>query len=182
MKYLSSAFSLQMVPQGATLEIKTSSLEDFRELVSTEPEGKPIGFVQDEEAKQGRRTVWASYRRVLNAQSIIGHEGTAKALSTLLECEVPTNRQAIELQPGDELWVAQPTGKRIAYGEEIDFPELSFFIVKFHTCKHPGWEDVLARVDARVVLDSLMERGVRITPQPQGIKIGMPAQEMDWYF
>jgi hypothetical protein len=37
--------------------------------------------------------------------SAIGHDGAAKALSVLLETEVPVNRVAITMQPGDRALV-----------------------------------------------------------------------------
>jgi hypothetical protein len=39
--------------------------------------------------------------------SAIGHEGTAKLLSTILGMEVPVNRVQIQMQPGDDAIVFQ---------------------------------------------------------------------------
>jgi len=39
--------------------------------------------------------------------SAIGHEGTAKLLSTILGMEVPVNRIQIQIQPGDDAIVFQ---------------------------------------------------------------------------
>ena len=112
MKYLASSFSLQMIPQGGRLEIEAN------------PKIWEIG-------SHGDNTVGKCW--LDDAISIVGHEGTAKALSSLLDRVIEVNRQAIQLQPGDVLYVAQPTGNRIAYGQEIDLPELTFFKVSFHS-------------------------------------------------
>jgi len=39
--------------------------------------------------------------------SAIGHEGTAKLLSTILGIEIPVNRIQIQMQPGDDAIVFQ---------------------------------------------------------------------------
>jgi len=120
MKYIASSFSLQMVPGGGTFDVRAvdaHSVALYCQHIETWREGKE----------------WASSRRP-DFVSIVGHEGTAKALSALTGFEVPVNRQAIQLQPDDRLLVAQPTGNRITYGQEIDCPELTFFEVSFHTC------------------------------------------------
>jgi hypothetical protein len=120
MKYLASSFSLQMVPQGATLEI----------------EANPIIFEIGYHGGQHAGKCWLD-----DAVSIVGHEGTAKALSLLLDRDILVNRQAISLVPDDILYVAQPTGNRITYGQEIDYPELSFFKITFHKCNIRDFDD-----------------------------------------
>jgi len=39
--------------------------------------------------------------------SAIGHEGTAKLLSTILGMEIPVNRVQIQMQPGDDAIIFQ---------------------------------------------------------------------------
>jgi len=121
--YLGSAFSLQMIPSGGTITVE------------------PVEFNRSYFIYVEWRHSWAPgghYNRVESPDftSVVGHEGTAKALSTLIGHPVLLNRQAIVLTPDDALYVAQPTGQRIKYGEELDFPELKFFRVTFHQC--PG--------------------------------------------
>ncbi len=48
--------------------------------------------------------------------SVIGHPDTANVLSNLLGKEVKCNRQSIQLQEGDILYVAQLTGGRLPEG------------------------------------------------------------------
>jgi len=123
MKYIASSFSLQMVPKGAVLEVEANPRVFEVSLYGDEPVGK----------------CWLD-----GAVSIVGHEGTALALSKLLEREISVNRQAVELWPGDILYVAQPTGRRIEYGRELgEDIELSIFRVFFHKCPEcPDCRDV----------------------------------------
>jgi acid phosphatase family membrane protein YuiD len=51
--------------------------------------------------------------------SAIGHPATASALSKILGVNVPTNRVAITLQPGDTLIVFQLAVGRLAPGQEL---------------------------------------------------------------
>lgn len=51
--------------------------------------------------------------------SAIGHDGAAKALSVLLEIEVPVNRVAITMQPGDKALVLRLL-KRLPEGVVLD--------------------------------------------------------------
>jgi len=123
-----------MIPQGAVLEITPMTDENFKDtfrfiptLVTVGSRYSNAGQRQEAKATQG-----------IEFTSIIGHEGTAKTVSEILGGLVEVNRQAITLKNGDALYVAQPTGNRIAYGKEVDYPELSFFQVTFHTCKRIG--------------------------------------------
>jgi len=122
MKYLTSAFSLQMVPEGADLEIRNICQDTFR--------GECRGWHRGYGVVAGFATT--------DYIDAIGHEGTAVALSAILGRKVGVNRLSITLEDGDCLLVAQPTGKRIAYGKELDMPELSFFIVRVY---YPGQMD-----------------------------------------
>ena len=51
-----------------------------------------------------------------DAVSVIGHADTAAVVSNILGREVPANRVAITLQPGDILYVAQLVGGRLPEG------------------------------------------------------------------
>lgn len=148
MKYLSSAFSLQMLPEGEhNYTINRVGVEQFKDaalrfVVSGSSKGPGVD-------SYGRPENGGVPSHVPDWDvAAVGHEGTAQALTKILGHEVPVNRQSISLVAGDVLLVAQPTGKRIAYGEEIDFPELSFFIVYFlpaHKCRTLAsyWPDEL---------------------------------------
>ena len=115
--YIASSFSLQMCPDGGTLEVKKlSPIQD-----------NAGALVETSYSRMGGE--WANPTSHLDAHSIVGHEGTAKALSALLGVKVEVNREAIVLKPHDLLYVAQPTGERVTYGAEIDCPELSLFLV-----------------------------------------------------
>ena len=164
MKYLSSAFSLQMLPEGE---------HNYRIRGLTEGEFK-------------FQALSHSYEGYADCPGwgvcAIGHEGTAKALTKVLGFPVPVNRTSITLHLDDVLLVAQPTGKRIAYGEEIDFPELNFFMVEFHTCQHPHWEKVVEQVDTRVLIPHLAEQGLTVSPIEGGVLIGRPGQQVELYF
>lgn len=51
-----------------------------------------------------------------DAKSVIGHPDTARVVSTILNREVPFNRESISLAEGDELYVAQVVGGRLPEG------------------------------------------------------------------
>ena len=164
MKYLASAFSLQMLPEGEhNYTVRRLTVEEFK--------FKALTHSYEGYADVPGWDVCA-----------VGHEGTATALTKILNCRIEVNRLSISLQKGDILLVAQPTGKRISYGEEVDFPELSFFAVEFHTCQHPHWEKVVEQVDTRVLIPHLAEQGLKISPIPGGVNIGLPGQEVMLYF
>ena len=79
MLYLCNAFSLGMLPASPelTLRVRSLSLEEVKGLL-----------------KEGYT-------------SAVGHESTARILTTLLGVEVPLNRVAISLSPSDRLIVFQ---------------------------------------------------------------------------
>ena len=56
--------------------------------------------------------------------SAMGHQGTAKLLSTLLDIEVPTNRISIEMQPGDKALVFR-LKQRVAEGQVFTQEEIA---------------------------------------------------------
>ncbi len=110
--YLSNAFSLGMVnpspEKPLTLRVRVLSLEEVRSLLKE-------GFV-----------------------SAVGHQGTAEVLSVLLGTNVPYNRMAIKLVPGDQLIVFQ-LGVRLEEGRILNEEEVlslyregkaSFFLVE----------------------------------------------------
>ena len=66
--------------------------------------------------------------------SAVGHASTAEILQELLFLEVPVNRVAIQLQPGDKVVVFQlktrlPEGKVLSK-EEISSLDWDFFLVE----------------------------------------------------
>ena len=100
MNYVTSSLSLQMVPSGAHLDISPMT-------------GDGRSHVRE----------WAD-------KYVVGHEGTAQALSKILGRAVMVDRSPISLQVGDELLVCQPVGNRLAPGTEVSVPELAYFYVK----------------------------------------------------
>lgn len=49
-------------------------------------------------------------------ESAVGHADTATVLSTMLGVEVPANRVTLALGPGDQVFVGQYRGPRLAEG------------------------------------------------------------------
>ena len=148
--YLASSFSLQMLPQGGRLEVKVLGLlaEHIFHLVGVE-ETKGPGVL----LTGGRRAFYSPAWEC----SVVGHEGTARTASTLLEVDIPVNRESITLKTGDILWVLQPTGKRLSYGEEVDCPELNLFEVKV---LGPKVEKTLGNYWGRELVEELNRRGI----------------------
>ena len=131
-RYLTSSFSLQMVPAGGKFEIRCLTLKEFKgeALRYNEPHYSYRPGCSGQPGSGGYHTLGGSWLPGWDIAAV-GHEGTALALTKILGFPIPVNRQSITLSREDTLLVAQPTGKRIAYGEEVDFPELSFFCVSF---------------------------------------------------
>jgi hypothetical protein len=92
------------------------------------------------------RTIWVRMRRAdvdevrqLLRQgfvSAIGHEGTAKLLTELLDVQVPYNRVSVSLQPGDiaihfVLRTRLPEGKILSY-EELQNLGYYFVVSEVH--------------------------------------------------
>ena len=156
MKYLASSFSLLMLPKGGNLKIKAVGL-------LTEHHYRVVGV---EEIGLGTNT---SPRRAIRSpewdKAVVGHEGTAQALSAILGVKVVVNRESISLDVGDVVWVVQPTGGRITYGEEIDLPELTLFEVS--VLGEPQRQPLLEDYDTEVLL---VELGEREDSNPQAYK------------
>ena len=87
MVIISNAFSLQMLPDGLQIWVKSLTAEQVKELLG--PDG------------------WTS---------VVGHADTAAVISEQLGMTVPHNRQNVTLQEGDVLYVAQLTGGRLPEG------------------------------------------------------------------
>ena len=122
MKILASAFSLGMLPQGGNVEIRPLTQNEFvwaatslRTAKGFCPEGavRPVSVTPD----------WQ--------KAAIGHPGTVAALRKILGCgDLEVSREAISLEPGDVLLVAQPVGRQQVSGTEVVVPELGFFRVR----------------------------------------------------
>ena len=128
MKYLGSAFSLQMLPKGGRLEVeRVGPLSE---------EGYPNSTVHIYRlvAVEGRRAI----RSPEWDRATVGHEGTAQELSRLLGVPISVSRESISLEVGDTLWVAQPIGKRIEYGKELDAPALVLYEVRVLPREEPA--------------------------------------------
>jgi len=95
--FIANAFSLNMLgalpPEGLTLTARPLSLEEARSLLQG-------GFI-----------------------SAVGHESTAKVITTLTGVEVPPNRVAITLSPGDRVVVFQ-LGIRLQEGQILSEEEV----------------------------------------------------------
>jgi len=95
--YVSNAFSLSMLnpipPQGRTVKVRPVSLEEAKSILQG-------GF-----------------------QSAVGHPSTAAVMSALLGVEVPPNRVAITVGPGDRILVFQ-LSVRLAEGQVLSKEEV----------------------------------------------------------
>jgi len=104
MKYVANAFSLGMLKDDATLEVRNVDIEDAKE------------FIKE------------------NFVSCIGHPATATILSSLIEKEIEVNRIPITLEKGDEVLVFQLLKRleegRVLREEEILTIPYKFFIIK----------------------------------------------------
>ena len=101
--YLANAFSLSMLTPPATVKVTEVSEEEVKRVIAN-------GFT-----------------------SAIGHDATAKIISTQLGVQVPVNRVAIQLKPGDLLLVFQlltrlPEGK-VLNEEEMKQVAAKWFLV-----------------------------------------------------
>ena len=91
--YISNAFSLSMITPPTTLTVVEASAEDVKNILNQ-------GFV-----------------------SAIGHEATAKIITTQLGVNVPVNRVSISLKRGDTLLVYQLL-KRLEEGKVLSEQEM----------------------------------------------------------
>jgi len=101
--YVANAFSLSMLTPPATVKVTEVSEEEVKRVIAN-------GFT-----------------------SAIGHDATAKIISTRLGVQVPVNRVAIQLKPGDLLLVFQlltrlPEGK-VLNEEEMKQVAAKWFLV-----------------------------------------------------
>lgn len=91
MKYLSNAFSLQMLETGTAHTVRTA----------------PVTASEVADALRGGYV------------SAIGHADTARVVSGLLKLDVPANRVNLRLTASDILYVAQVTGGRLPEGATV---------------------------------------------------------------
>ena len=91
--YISNAFSLSMITPPTTLTVVEASAEDVKNILNQ-------GFI-----------------------SAIGHEATAKIITTQLGVNVPVNRVSISLKRGDTLLVYQLL-KRLEEGKVLTEQEM----------------------------------------------------------
>lgn len=86
MKYISNAFSLNMLSQkNATIKTREVTLEEAKELAP-------------------------------KSYSVVGHSDVAAVMSANLGQPVACNRASVLLQPGDDLLVGQYVGPRLPEG------------------------------------------------------------------
>ena len=69
------------------------------------------------------KDTFVSRLREKEFESYIGHEGTARLLTTLLEKEVKVNRGNLKLQDGDEVYIAV-VSERLPEGKVLDENEV----------------------------------------------------------
>ncbi len=105
---IGNAFSLKMLTREKTsqLTVTPSSQEEVKEILARSP-----------------------------FKSIIGHEGNAQLLSSLLGVEIPVNRETFKLTSEDTLIVGMPSGGRLPEGkvlsrEELEAIQLDWFIIQ----------------------------------------------------
>jgi len=91
--YISNAFSLSMLTPPTTIKVVEASAEDVKNILSS------------------------------NFISAIGHEATAKIITTQLGVNVPVNRVSISLKRGDTLLVYQLL-KRLEEGKVLTEQEM----------------------------------------------------------
>jgi len=102
--YLSNAFSLGMLPNGGLINIVELQDKHVKSILQD-------GFV-----------------------SAVGHQSTADFMKLLIDIDVPVNRVAITLQPGDKVIVLQlqgrlPEGKVLTQEEIANIP-YKWFVVE----------------------------------------------------
>jgi len=101
--YLANAFSLSMLTGPTTIKVLEVSVNDVKDIVRD-------GFV-----------------------SAVGHDSTAKIISTQLDVQVPTNRISIQLKTGDVLVVFQLLS-RLPEGKILSEDEMKQVAAKWYVC------------------------------------------------
>ena len=160
MRYLASGLSLQMLPQGGRLEVeRVGPLQEGDHFNPT----LACGRLFTVETHKGPTPYYGSptYRTPAWGKAVIGHEGTAQELTRLLGVPVSVSREAITLETGDTLWVAQPTGKRIEYGRELDAPALTLFEVRVKGSEPPCRRAHVEEAGMEVLVSELWDRDER---------------------
>lgn len=99
MKYLSNAFSLNMVAQNGNVQMFETTLEKFKD-----------GLLDDS----------------VQYKSVVGHQDTADLMAAVLGVDVAFNRESVTLNPYDMLFVCQFSGPRLPEGTKI-LPEGATF-------------------------------------------------------
>jgi len=101
--YISNAFSLSMLTGPTTVKVLEAPIEGVKDIIKD-------GFV-----------------------SVVGHDATAKIISTQLGVQVPTNRISIQLKTGDVLVVFQLL-KRLEEGKILSEDEMKQVAAKWYVC------------------------------------------------
>jgi len=106
MLVIGNAFSVSMLKETSFVYFKQIDLNEVKEIINLEPE---------------------------KVKSIIGHDGTAKLFSQLLEIDLPKNKEFYQSQPGDLLIVGNinqrlPDGKILSY-EETKELEITWWVI-----------------------------------------------------
>jgi len=107
--YLANAFSLSMLTPPSTIKVTEVTVDDVKRILSSE-------FV-----------------------SAIGHEATAKIISTQLSIQVPVNRISIQLKPSDILVVFQLL-TRLPEGKVLSEDEMKQVTAKWYVVTVQGGE------------------------------------------
>jgi len=107
--YLANAFSLSMITPPSTLSVIEAGEDEVKRVITS-------GFV-----------------------SAIGHEATAKIISTQLSIQVPVNRISIQLKPSDILVVFQLL-TRLPEGKVLSEDEMKQVTAKWYVVTVQGGE------------------------------------------
>ncbi len=99
MYYLASAFSLNMIPDHTKIT---------------------ADIIPDEYVRSGGL---GQYLKEHEAVSIVGHASAASLMTTLLQMDVPVNREQITVAYGDSIYVCQ-VGIRLGEGQVLTLDEL----------------------------------------------------------
>lgn len=115
MNYLSNAFSLGMLPEGASPVVETVTERDIR-LECTDCSGGSRFAHYDIHGKVYNDQAGHKF---LTCHSVVGHSDVATILSNLLGCPVAFNRETVSLSVGDIVFVAQYVGNRLPEGTTV---------------------------------------------------------------
>lgn len=126
MKYITSSFSLQMLPGGG--RVKISKGADIILFYMTSPAPKiAIGHEGTARWLEKKLNNYLSSDTNTSYRAGVGEYRTTHVGHEYMRVEV--DRTPVTLQVGDSVLVLQPVGKRLQPGEELSDPEISAILV-----------------------------------------------------